>query len=228
MTDTSRFDMYRLIHKALRAMMGTTLATVGRMDPNDDEDTAAALSQVRDLLTLCRSHLECENRFIHPALEARRPGANTRTALDHAQQDGTLGALAEQTETIAAAHGPERAQAAGRLYRALALFVAENLEHMEREEGENNPQLWAAYTDAELASLQDALLASIPPRERALALRWIAPSASPFERAVWLGELQRRAPADAFSTLLETVRSQLTARDWDKVMHALAPLPAAA
>jgi hypothetical protein len=228
MTNTPRFDIYGLIHKALRAVMGETLTTVGRMDALDDGETAAALARVRSLLALCRAHLKHENDFVHTALEARRPGSSTHTASDHVQHVDAIAALEAQAKRVETTQGPARTDAAGRLYRALALFVAENFEHMHVEETENNQALWAAYTDAELMAIQDALVASIAPQEMAEVMRWMVPSATPLERAVLLADVQRKVPAEAFSALLDAVRPHLAARDWEKLMHALAPLPMAA
>jgi hypothetical protein len=228
MTNTPRFDIYGLIHKALRAVMGETLTAVGRMDALDDGETAATLARVRSLLALARAHLEHENDFVHKAIEARRPGSSAHTAQDHLQHAAAIAALETQASQVEAARGAERAAAAARLYRALALFIAENFEHMHVEETENNQALWAAYADAELIEIQDALVASVAPQELAEVMRWMVPSATPFERAVLLGDVQRKAPAAAFSALLDVVRPHLAGRDWDKLMHALAPLPLAA
>jgi hypothetical protein len=183
---------------------------------------------VRSLLALARAHLEHENDFVHKALEARRPGSSAHTAQDHVQHATAIAALETQVKRVEATHGTARADAAARLYRALALFVAENFEHMHVEETENNQALWAAYTDAELMAIQDALVASIAPQEMAEVMRWMVPSATPFERAVLLADVQRKVPAEAFSALLDAVRPHLAARDWEKLMHALAPLPMAA
>ena len=71
----SLVDMYTLVHKGIRAFMGSTLTAVGRMDANDREETAATLAEVRALAMFLRAHLHHENQFVHPALEARRPGS---------------------------------------------------------------------------------------------------------------------------------------------------------
>ena len=36
--------------------------------------------------TLCRAHLHAENQFLHPAMEARRPGSACETAKEHEDQ----------------------------------------------------------------------------------------------------------------------------------------------
>jgi hypothetical protein len=99
---------------------------------------------------------------------------------------------------------------------------------MHVEETENNQALWAAYSDAELIEIQDALVASIAPQEMAEVMRWMVPSATPFERALLLGDVQRKAPPEVLSAMLDIVRPHLAGRDWDRLLHALAPLPLAA
>ncbi len=71
-----RVDIYRGIHKAVRAFMCDTLTMVGQLDIDDDADVTATVAQVRGLAAFCADHLAHENQFIHPAMEARRPGSS--------------------------------------------------------------------------------------------------------------------------------------------------------
>ena len=80
---TGRFDVYSTIHKGIRAFLFDTIAVVGSMDSADADEVAAALAQARELLAFCQGHLEHENEFIHPAMQARRPDSAVRTADDH-------------------------------------------------------------------------------------------------------------------------------------------------
>jgi iron-sulfur cluster repair protein YtfE (RIC family) len=219
-----RVDLYTTIHKGLRAFMARTLEAVGRMDTADAEDVAQALAQLRALLGLMRTHMHVENQFLHPALEARRPGAARRTAGEHAEHEHAFEELHGAILALERSAEPARAGAAALLYRRLALFVAENFAHMHVEETENNAFLWATYSDDELARIHDALLASIAPEERALALRWMLPVLTPAERAGILTELQAKMPAAAFAGLLAGLHAALGARDWAKLTAAIGPL----
>ncbi len=225
---TSRFDIYGPVHKALRAAMTDTLLAVGRMDAGDESETIATVARVRALLALARTHLEKEDEFLHPALEARRPGSSAAAAKDHTQHKHSLAALEELISRVESTPGPARTAEANRLYRALALFVAENFEHMHIEETDHNATLWATYSDEELRAMHDALVASVKPQEAADVMRWMVPNIAPVERAGVLGDMQRKAPAQVFSGVLDLGRPHLAARDWDKLMRALAPLRVAA
>ncbi|AMO22912.1 hypothetical protein GCM10027034_34140 [Ramlibacter solisilvae] len=219
--ETPRLDLYSGIHKALRALMADTLLAVGRMDPADEQDVGQASARVAELLAMCHSHLEHENEFVHRAMEARAPGSTAQAERDHRGHLKSLAELTQAVEALRLAPAAQRAGIAQALYRQLALFVAENFEHMNVEETAHNAVLWARYTDAELQGIHDALVASIPPQEMMLVMRWMVPQLNPAERAGMLGGMKANAPAAAFEAVLDTVRPHLTPREWDKLARAL-------
>ena len=213
-----RVDLYSSIHKALRLFMNDTLTRVSRLDHDDPIDLKATLAQLQSLLDACRSHVAKENKFVHTAIEARRPGATERVGNEHAEHLDAIAAL--EAEVIALRALPT-AGAALRLYRHLARFVGENFEHMHVEESEHNSALWAAYGDAELLEIHQRILASIEPAEMALMLRWMVPALTPAERAAMLGEMQMQMPPEAMRAVLDTVRPHLDDTAWGKLARAL-------
>ena len=217
-------DLYLFVHKGLRAFLGDTLNRCGRMDVADSAEVADTLAQVRGLVEICRTHLHKEEEFLHPAMEARRPGSAGETQGDHASQLGTFADIEANVRAVEEATGAERAAAALRLYHHLALFVAENLEHMHIEETENNEVLWAAYSDEELRALQKELVGSIPPAEMAVFMRWMIPAMAPAERALLLTGIKQYTPAEVFTKTVTGLKVHLTERDWNKLMAALAGL----
>ena len=220
-----RFDMYAGIHKALRSFMSETLVRVGRADVTDPDDLHAALEQLEALLTLCLSHIEHENEFVHTAIEARRPGAATRSGGDHVEHRDSIDALRAEAAALRSAAARVQPALALRLYHHLSLFVAENFQHMHVEETANNAALWAAYSDAELIEIHDRLVASIAPPEFMLVARWMVPALSPTERAMLLNGVKAHTPPEAFLGLLAGVRPYLDARGWDKLAHAVGVAP---
>ena len=225
-TPKPRYELYRPIHKALRAFMSDTLSVVGRMDANDEHDVAAALEQVRSLLAMLTIHLEDENRFVHAAMDARRPGSAAHTSRDHVEHECALAELRSVTDGIEQAAGAQREALAFSLYTRLALFVAENLEHMHVEERDNMAVLWAEYSDEELAGIEHAIVASVPPAVMGTAARWFMAGLNHAERVGWFSGMRHGAPPAVFEGMLAIARSNLSARDWAKLASALA-LPAA-
>jgi hypothetical protein len=225
---SERLDLYGVVHKGLRAAMAQTLVEAGRVDTSDADDTARVLQAVRHLVTLCRVHLEHEDTFVHAAMEARRPGSAATTLADHAEHLRAFVDIEAAASAVETRAGAQRAAAMQRLYAQLGHFVGENYTHMQVEETHNNGVLWSAYSDEELLALKLQLIASIPPEVNMAFLRWMAPSASPAERAeLFLGARAGMPPA-AFDAALTMVKNHLTARDWFKLQVALGPLPIAA
>ncbi len=222
-----RLDLYGPVHKGLRALMFDTVARLGRCDAGDAREVADTLAAVRTLLWVCERHLHHENAIVHAAMESRRPGSSAMTADDHVGHVDAIAALRDQvdaTEAVAPAHRP---RALYRLYLRVARFVAENLEHMEVEETHNTAVLRDAFDDAGLAQVHDRILASIPPEEMALFMRWILVGISHEERVGMLTGMRANAPAPAFDATVSTCRDLLAPNDWAKLAKALG-LPAVA
>jgi hypothetical protein len=224
---TPRFDMYLPIHKALRAYLSETLTAVGRMDCDDDQEVAATLAQLRELLRVCAAHVQHENQFVHRAMEQRRPGSTSGIADEHIEHAHAIDDLRAALTLVELGSGVERRMLAQILYRQLALFVAENFEHMQREEVDNNAILWSAYTDDELIAIENELKASIPPADMMLIARWMLVDNEHGFRVKMLEGVRASAPREVFEGLLGIARSNLATRDWLKLAGAL-ELPQAA
>lgn len=81
--------------------------------------------------------------------------------------------------------------------------------------------LWQCYTDAELAGVHDALVASIPPHEMMVVARWMVPYMSPAERTAMLSDMKQHAPAPVLAAVLAQVQPHLTQPEWTKLMCSL-------
>jgi hypothetical protein len=219
--DASRHNIYTTIHKALRAFMADTLLKVGRMDVNDDGERGEAIVQLRGLLDLCESHLRHENTFVHPAIEKVFPHATARTVEDHRHHETAIAELQHQVARFEAAPPEKRGQWAWALYLSLSGFIAENFTHMIIEETENHAALIAAYTNAEVLGIEQALVASLKPEEKFMAMRWMIPHINASERAALLGAMQRHAPPPVFDAVFGLARESLSQRDFYKLERAL-------
>jgi hypothetical protein len=220
-----RFDLYAGVHKGVRSLLADTLLAVGRMDLHDPAEFATTLAQARGLIELCRAHMHIENQFVHPAMEARRPGSTRATAADHQDQLVAMEQLEAGVRAVERARPDARAGASSALYRDLALFLADNYTHMTVEEDDNNAVLWDAYSDEELSEIHQAIIASMRPETMLAFLRWMVPAMSPVQRAGLLGALQLGAPRPVFEGVLTATRPHLGERDWTKLLAALAPMP---
>jgi hypothetical protein len=216
-----RFDIYRPIHKALRNCMSDTLVRVGNADGADDAEIAGVLAQVRVLASFCTMHMAKENTLVHVAMEARRPGSSAHVATEHEHHEWALDKLMSLAGEVEAAQGAGRDVALLRLYRYLAVFVAENFMHMNVEETDHNAVLWATHSDAELHRIEQAIVASIPPEDKALAMRWMLPALSHGERVALLSGMRAHMPPPAFEGILGIARQHLREADFRKLSDAL-------
>lgn len=218
MSTSPRLDLYAHIHKALRLMMTDTLQQLGRMDAADPLDLAAGLGQLDALLDAATRHLEHENHFVHPAIEARRPGASAAIEVEHGEH---LDAIAGLRAEAAALRALPSAAAAHRLYLRVAAFVAHNFEHMGIEEGRHNQALWAAYSDEELMGIHGRILAAVTPQEMSMTLRWMIPALTPDERAQLIGGL----PPEVRAPVLASARALLNDVAWARLSRAVGQAP---
>ena len=214
MTQPARLHQYAHIHKALRLLLSDTLQQLGRLDVDDPLDLAASLAQLDALLDAAHHHVEKENLFVHPAIEARRAGASAHIAAEHEEHLDSIAALRAESAALRALPS---AAAAQRLYRRFAAFVADNFEHMAVEESRHNQALWAAYTDAELMEVHGRIMASIGPREMSDILRWMIPALSPAERALVVAGM----PPAVQAPVLASARAWLNDTAWAKLCRAL-------
>ncbi|MGC2856553.1 hemerythrin domain-containing protein [Novispirillum sp. DQ9] len=224
----TRYNMYRLIHKGVRALTAGVLVDFGRLDAADDAERAALVARVRDLLDFCHHHMDNEDRHVHPAMEARAPGSTAAVAADHVHHLHGIESLRAACDRLEAAAPAARAEAAHALYLELAVFVGENMVHMNVEETANNAVLWRCYSDAELQGIEAAIVASLAPPDMAQTLRWMVPSATPAERADFLLRVRAMVPTPVFADILGMVTPHLGAIDRAKLDAALAPRATAA
>lgn len=222
----ARFDMYAGIHKALRAAMMDTLLAVGRLDTRDEAEVESVSRRVLRLAEFCTEHLTNENRFVHPAIEARASGSTVRIAHEHVEHVEAIEKLEAAVHHMREQTGQARARAALALYRQLALFVAENFIHMNVEETEHNAVLWAHYSDEELLAINGSIIEQLSPEETIVVMRWMIPAMTPEERLQVLGGMKAKAPKPAFDAVLEAVRPQLDYHAWAKLAIGLGLDPA--
>ncbi len=216
-----RYNIYRVIHKALRGLMADTLLKLGRVDVAEECERNEAIRQTRTLLDVLASHVSHENQFLHPALERALEGSSRRTANDHIDHEGHILVLREQVDRFANAEAAQRAALAQQLYLDISNFVAENLEHMIVEETLNQAVLTRAYSDAELLGIEHRIVASLTPQESFFSMRWMLTHINAQERAFILGGMKQHAPREVFEAVMGLAREVLTQRDYYKLETAL-------
>jgi len=129
----TRFDLYAQMHKGLRAFMAATLVTWGRLDCDDDQADKDGLDPLTLLLDACVAHLDKENRYVRPAFKASCPGASGQITGEHLHHLASIAQFRARGDAIVALVPAAREPLCHQLYRALAVFVGENLACLQRE-----------------------------------------------------------------------------------------------
>lgn len=217
-----RYDLYGPVHKGLRKAQCDLLVRLGNIDFGDARATADLLSDMRGLLVLAAAHLEHEDAHIHDALRAR--GAVSVDRLDHQHDDhrATFAELESLLASIEATRADERSALGRRLYLAFCTYIAHDLEHMHEEETVAAPQLWSQFSDAELMSIENRIVGSLPPEKAMAFMRLMIPAIQPAELAALLGGMKQQAPREAFDAVIEfAARPNLSAEQFADLVRRL-------
>lgn len=227
-----RFDLYRSAHKGLRKAHFDAVTRIGATDFRDARAAMTASATAHAMIALSRKHIASEQRFVHPAVEARAPGlmkALDRTHAEHKHELDTLEIRARELGSVATA--ASRLAAGARLYEAAALFAAHDLQHMAEEEQAVMPALWHLFSDQELIGIQQIIVAALQPEDLALALRPMLLAMNALEREKLLGGLRAALPRERWDQVwalalraLDAVTLAELARSFD--IDARAPLAA--
>ena len=84
----------------------------------------------------------------------------------------------------------------------------------------HNALLWQHYGDAELGALHGRLMASLSPRGKLAAARWMIPASTPAERAGMAAGMKAEMPPEALLGVMTMLRPHLDARGWAKLAGA--------
>lgn len=159
-----RYDLYGNIHKALRRELAILVADLGTLDPNSDHAVADYVARFRGLAQLLRSHTEHEDAHLGPHLQRLVPQLFSEMEAEHVMLDAAVDALDHRAAELFAQ--PERRRVMHEMYLELTQFIGRYWLHLHREETAYQAAFHAAYSDAELAAIEGALVASIEPGER--------------------------------------------------------------
>lgn len=206
-------DLYRDIHKGIRAELFAVTSEAGSLDPSQGIARAALANHVRDVVTLLVSHAEHEDAAIQPALEQHLPDLAQRIEVDHGTLEARMQDLLELAGEAAALAAPDAGWRVHRLYVELSSFTGTYLEHQDVEERVVMPALERTIGVDAVVGIHQAILAAIPPDEMARSLAVMLPAMNIDDRAGLLGGMQAGAPAEVFDGVWSLARSVLDPAD---------------
>ena len=212
-------DLYRDIHKGIRAELFAVTGDAGRLDPSDGVGRVAMQAHIDDVVDLLVTHAEHEDAGVQPALEEHLPDLAARVVEDHEVLEARmveLQAYAADAVTAADTRG-----AVHRLYVELASFTSAYLAHQDLEERVIMPRLAAAIGFDAVLGIHQAIVGSIPPDQMAKSLPMMLRAMNVDDRTELVGGMQAGAPPEVFAGLWSLARSALTNEDAAQVAARL-------
>lgn len=205
-----RIDFYSGIHKGLRRLLFAMAARMGAADYGNSAEVAALQAEWEFLAEHMRRHSLNEDRFMHPLLLRHVPVDFAQMEAEHHDLEPELERLEASVRALSTIAEPAERLAAGKaLYRAFNRFVAGYLVHIDEEEDQVLPRLWAVCPDAELEAMMAEFKASVPPEVMAGNLEMLMPALAPHEQVGMLQMLKAGAPPEAFERLYRRVEPLL-------------------
>ena len=206
-------DLYRDIHKAIRAELFAVTEEAGRLDPSQGIARAALATHVGQVVDLLVGHAEHEDGAIQPVLERELPELAERVEVDHLTLEAHLVDLRAMAEDAAALGSADPGARVHRLYLALASFTGDYLAHQDVEERVIMPALERAVGIEAVVGIHQAILGAIPPEEMARSLALMFPAMNIEDRVELLSGMRATAPAEAFEGVWGLVSSVLEPDD---------------
>lgn len=207
------FDLYRDVHKAIRAELFDVTTNVGRLDPADRDGRAALAAHVHGIVEMLIAHAHHEDVAIQPVLVEQLPFLAERVEIEHVRLEERMEDLTTMADD--AVHAPlvELRPRVHQLYMELASFTSAYLAHQDVEERVIMPSLEVAIGVPEVIRLHEAIIGSIPPEEMAQSLALMIPAMNVDDRAELLGGMQAGAPPEVFAGVWGLVGSVLEPAD---------------
>jgi iron-sulfur cluster repair protein YtfE (RIC family) len=207
------FDIYRDIHKGIRAELFGVTTAAGSVDPHDDEAIAALLQRFRALVGLLDGHADHEDRYLAPLIQRQSGVLAAAISQDHGALEGQLHQLASTLENISSSKS-ERRRATHRFYLGVASFTSAYLEHQSVEELEVMPALATGYTVEDLLRVNAEILAEIPPETMTASLSLLLPAMNVDDRIEMLAGIKATAPPQGYAAILGLARAVLPPADY--------------
>jgi hypothetical protein len=222
-TDTVRavtFDLYRDIHKGIRAELFAVTLESASLDPSDHADRAGLASHLANVSALLASHAEHEDAAIDPALELHLPSLAERINADHHELEARIGRVLDMAQVAVTATDDLRHRV-HQVNLEMAAFTSAYLIHQDVEERVVMPALEAAIGVEAVIAIHGAIIGSIPPPEMMQTLAVMLPAMNVDDRTDLLGGMRASAPPEAFDAVVSLTRSVLCPVDATAVLSRL-------
>lgn len=205
-----RFNLFKSLHKGLRALLADTLIQLQQTDFLIEAQASVAFERIKLALLLMHRHTKWEDDVVFRKLGANALSMTGYFTSQHYHTDAltlNLDILIcgfEEAKTPA-----EMETVANSLLSAFIEFAAYSFNHMNMEEQLINPLLWCSYTDQELQALQLLHLNPSAGKSEQIFLQWMLIHNTNRELASWLNSMNHNAAAIQFNRIYDLAQEVL-------------------
>jgi hypothetical protein len=214
-------DLYRDIHKGIRAELFAVTSTTGSIDPSDRCDRAALSDHISSVAAVLESHAHHEDVVIDPVLERHLPDLAGEINDDHVRLERAFASIADLGHAIVDIAASEQRRLLQLLHLDLARFTSSYLAHIDLEERVVMQRLPELLGVDEIAAMHGAIISSIPPDEMARSLAFMLPAMNIDDRTELFGGMRAAAPPEAFEATMALARSVLRPVDFRNLADRL-------
>ncbi|HEX2683420.1 MAG TPA: hemerythrin domain-containing protein, partial [Ferruginibacter sp.] len=182
-----RYNIFNLIHKALRGKLYDTALAVQQTWFGDTADAASAFEKISEVIEAFEKHGYHEDTILMPFIEKFQSATIASFEKEH-KDDKKMGNDLRQLQQIylSVQTKEERIIAGSAITKAFVDYMIFNLQHMQREEIELNRLLWDHYSDDEIMLINKQIIDSIPADEMATSSLWFMQAINSEEARNWL------------------------------------------
>ena len=214
-------DLYRDIHKGIRAELFAITTAAGSIDPGSRIDRAALADHIVSVAAVLESHAHHEDVVIDPVLAVHLPALAEEITMDHERLESSFGRIVELACSAVHGSGTDQRHQAQSLYLDLATFTSAYLAHQDLEERAVMAELERRIGVEQVLELHGAIVGSIPPDEMARSLSFMLPAMNTDDRVEMLGGMRMAAPPEAFDAVVSLARSVLQPADYSALADRL-------
>lgn len=217
-----RYNIFKQIHKGLRAMLYDTAISLQLTDFQDNEEAAAVIGKLSETLNIFYLHANHEDQFILPVVQKSNPLLVEEFDSEHGKDEFMSHRINALIASYQHANNLEAREDLGeKICAAFNEFVAFNLYHMAKEEEKINPVLWSQFTDEEICALRKTLAKTVSREEFLVTSKWMMQGINDCEILHWLKEVKNNAPEFIFRSMIELAEKVLTPARWNRIQNCL-------
>jgi hypothetical protein len=220
-TTFATVDLYRDIHKGIRAELFAITAAAGSIDPSSPSDRAALADHIMSVAHVLESHAHHEDAVIDPVLALHLPDLAEEITEDHERLEARFSRIGELAAAVVDAPQTELQRLTRTLYLDLSSFTGTYLAHQDLEERIVMPELERMIGVEQVLELHGAIVGSIPPDEMARSLAFMLPAMNVDDRSEMLDGMRMAAPQEAFDAVVGLARSVLLPADYSALADRL-------